>query len=260
MKCLSSDCLANNALWMAFWAGLIPPSWTDFLIRLLIGWAAVPMAFSRLIWAGADYWRNNCYPSEPRSIVADVSSGGAGTERAGKGELPKNKWERKRVRENANECKNPWGTGNEEFWEKGQEKKSRKRDVLKTEKEKHGLIRVNVMLSYHNWKLAACVESLKSIPMETVTETSGSSRSASGKEGRKEEKKKGRVSDKGTLCGVGKNEANGERMKWLRRRRRRRWAAAEWNRQASTPLVFSTSQSKATMCEKSIPQSHSTHL
>lgn len=69
---------------------------------------------------------------------------------------------------------------------------------------------------------------------------------------------KGRVSDKGTVCSVGKNEAKGERMK--RRRRRRRGAAAEWNRQASTPLVFSTSQSKATVCEKSILQSHSTHL
>lgn len=41
----------------------------------------------------------------------------------------------------------------------------------------------DVRLSYHNWKLAACVESLKSIPMETVTEASGSSRS-------EEEKKK----------------------------------------------------------------------
>lgn len=37
--------------------------------------------------------------------------------------------------------------------------------------------RVDVRLSYHNWKLAACVESLKSIPIETVTEASGSSRS-----------------------------------------------------------------------------------
>lgn len=33
------------------------------------------MAFSRLIWAGADYCRNNCYPSEPGSIVTDVSPG-----------------------------------------------------------------------------------------------------------------------------------------------------------------------------------------
>lgn len=39
----------------------------------------------------------------------------------------------------------------------------------------------DVRLSYHNWKLAACVESLKSIPMETVTEASGSSRSAKGR-------------------------------------------------------------------------------
>lgn len=34
--------------------------------------------------------------------------------------------------------------------------------------------------AHHNWKLAACVESLKSIPMETVTEASGSSRSEEG--------------------------------------------------------------------------------
>lgn len=73
-----------------------------------------------------------------------------------------------------------------------------------------------VRLSYHNWKLAACVESLKSIPMETVTEASGSSRSESGEEGRKDERRKGRVSDKGTVCNVGKDEAKGER----RRRRR----------------------------------------
>lgn len=30
----------------------LPPSSTDFLIRVLIGGAAVPMAFSRLIWLG----------------------------------------------------------------------------------------------------------------------------------------------------------------------------------------------------------------
>lgn len=57
-------------------------------------------------------------------------------------------------------------------------------------KKKPGNIRVDVRLSYHNWKLAACVESLKSIPMETVTEASGSSRSVNGKEGRKGEKEK----------------------------------------------------------------------
>lgn len=51
--------------------------------------------------------------------------------------------------------------------------------------KKPGLITVDVRLSYHNWKLAACVESLKSIPMETVTEASGSSRSVNGKEGGK---------------------------------------------------------------------------
>lgn len=45
---------------------------------------------------------------------------------------------------------------------------------------------VGVRLSYHNWKLAACVESLKSIPMETVTEASGSSRSERGRGGEKE--------------------------------------------------------------------------
>lgn len=55
---------------------------------------------------------------------------------------------------------------------------------------------MDVSLSYHNWKLAACVESLKSIPMETVTEASGSSRS----EGRKGERREGGVSDKGTVC------------------------------------------------------------
>lgn len=43
--------------------------------------------------------------------------------------------------------------------------------------------RSDVRLSYHNWKLAACVESLKSMPMETVTEASGSSRSANGRGG-----------------------------------------------------------------------------
>lgn len=53
---------------------------------------------------------------------------------------------------------------------------------------------MDVSLSYHNWKLAACVESLKSIPMETVTEASGSRRS----EGRKGERRE--VSDKGTVC------------------------------------------------------------
>lgn len=45
----------------------------------------------------------------------------------------------------------------------------------------------DVRLSYHNWKLAACVESLKSIPMETATEASGSSRSADGREEAEEE-------------------------------------------------------------------------
>lgn len=49
---------------------------------------------------------------------------------------------------------------------------------------------MDARLSYHNWKLAACVESLKSIPMETVTEASGSSRSVNAKEGRKDEKRK----------------------------------------------------------------------
>ena len=51
----------------------------------------MPMAFSKLIWAGADYWRNNCYRSELGSIVADVSPGSAGTERVGRGELTKNR-------------------------------------------------------------------------------------------------------------------------------------------------------------------------
>lgn len=45
----------------------------------------MPMAFRRLIWA--DYWRNNSYPSELRSMVADGSPGSAGAEREGKGEL-----------------------------------------------------------------------------------------------------------------------------------------------------------------------------
>lgn len=114
---------------------------------------------------------------------------------------------------------------------------------------------MDVRLSHHNWKLAACVESLKSIPMETVTEASGSRRSENEREGRR-----GRVSDKGTVCSVEEDGAKGERRKRWRWRRRRRRAAAEWNRQASTPLVFSTSQSKATVCEKSILQSHYTHL
>ena len=69
---------------------------------------------------------------------------------------------------------------------------------------------MNVSLSYHNWKLAACVESLKSIPMETVTEASGSSRSENG---RKDERRKGRVSDKGTVCCVGKDGAKGGRRR-----------------------------------------------
>ena len=47
-------------------------------------------------------------------------------------------------------------------------------------------------------------------------------------------------------------------IEWRIKRRER--AAAEWNRQAAAPLVFSTSQSKATVCEKSIFQSHSAHL
>lgn len=54
------------------------------------------MAFSRLIWAEADYWRNNCYPSELGSIVADVSPGRAGTEQVGKEELTKNRRGRKK--------------------------------------------------------------------------------------------------------------------------------------------------------------------
>lgn len=66
-------------------------------------------------------------------------------------------------------------------------------------------------MSYHNWKLAACVESLKSIPMETVTEASGSRRSENGKEGRKDEGRKGRVSDKGRVCSVERDGAKGER-------------------------------------------------
>lgn len=72
------------------------------------------------------------------------------------------------------------------------------------------MIRVDVRLSYHNWKLAVCVESLKSIPKETVTEASGSNCSANRKEGREEEKRKGRVSDKGTVCSVGKNKVKTE--------------------------------------------------
>lgn len=34
------------------------------------------MALGRLICAGAHYWRNHCYPSEPGSIVADGIAGG----------------------------------------------------------------------------------------------------------------------------------------------------------------------------------------
>lgn len=63
---------------------------------------------------------------------------------------------------------------------------------------------MDVRLSYHNWKLAACVESLKSMPMDTVTEAPGSKRSENGKEERKDKRRKGRVSDKGTVCGAGK--------------------------------------------------------
>lgn len=51
----------------------------------------MPMAFSRLIWAGADYCRNNCYPRAPGSIVADFSPGSAGTEQVVEAELTKNK-------------------------------------------------------------------------------------------------------------------------------------------------------------------------
>lgn len=66
-------------------------------------------------------------------------------------------------------------------------------------------------------------------------------------------KKRGRrrkgVSDKGTVCSVGKNKAAGGREQ----------------QQSGTdghphPLVFSTSQSKATVCEKSIFQSYSAPL
>lgn len=71
---------------------------------------------------------------------------------------------------------------------------------------------MDVRPSHHNWKLAACVESLKSIPMETVTEASGSSRSEDGKEGR-EDGRKGRVSDKGTVCSGGRDGAKGERRR-----------------------------------------------
>lgn len=62
------------------------------------------------------------------------------------------------------------------------------------------------------------------------------------------------MSDKGTVCNVGKDEAKGEEVEESGGRGVS--AAAEWNRQASTPLVFSTSQSKATMCEKSILQTN----
>lgn len=55
--------------------------------------------------------------------------------------------------------------------------------------------RLCASLSYHSWKLAACVESLKSTPMETVTDAPGSRRSERGKK----EKERG-VSDKGTAC------------------------------------------------------------
>lgn len=34
--------------------------------------------------------------------------------------------------------------------------------------------------SYHSWKCAACVESLKSTPMDTVTDACGSKRSEEG--------------------------------------------------------------------------------
>lgn len=59
------------------------------------------------------------------------------------------------------------------------EHRKSERDVQKQTKEIISGVdgRVDVRLSYHNWKLAACVEPLKSIPIETVTEASGSSRS-----------------------------------------------------------------------------------
>lgn len=68
----------------------------------------------------------------------------------------------------------------------------------------------DLLLSYHNWKLAACVESLKSIPMDTLTEAPGSNRSENGNKGRKHERREESVSSKGRVCSMGKDEVKGE--------------------------------------------------
>lgn len=82
---------------------------------------------------------------------------------------------------------------------------------------------------------------MKSTPKDTVTEASGSRHSENGEKEGEEDEKRG-VSDKGRGGrGRGRREGKGEVIR-----------VKQTGMQ--TPLVFSTSQSKATACDKSILQ------
>lgn len=198
-------------------------------------------------WARADYWRNNCYSSEPGSIVPDVSPGSAGTEKGRKRRINKEHKERKK------EHKRKWHVRVLRWWT-GAEKRWWGRCTTEglwgggggephlTEYEwMSGCLTTtgSWLLVSNHWSQYPWIPSPRPLAPTAlrVEKRGGKTRGA-----------KESVSDKGTVCSVGKVE------------RREVGAAAEWNRQASTPLVFSTSQSKATVCEKSILQSHSTHL
>lgn len=196
---------------MACWATLIPPSpqsQTDFLIRLLIGCTAVPMAFSRLIGLGLITGGIIVIPVNQDQLCLMSHLGVLAQRKVGKGELTKNTQERKK------EHKRKWHVRVPRWWT-GAEKRLWGRCTTE------GLwgggettpdwIWVDVRLSYHNWKLAACVESLKSIPMDTVTEAPGSNRSESGKVGREDERRKGISEWQGhsVQCGEGGEKGGG---------------------------------------------------
>lgn len=89
---------------MAFWATLIPPSaqsQTDFLIRLLIGCTAVPMAFSRLIGLGLITGGIIVIPVNQDQLCLMSHLGVLAQRKVGKGELTKNTKRGKRnIREN----------------------------------------------------------------------------------------------------------------------------------------------------------------
>lgn len=248
MKCFS-DHLVNHAGWMAFWATLIPPSaqsQTDFLIRLLIGCTAVPMAFSRLIGLGLITGGIIVIPVNQDQLCL-MSHLSAGTEKGRKRRINKEHKERKK------EHKRKWHVRVLRWWT-GAEKRWWGRCTTEglwgggggephlTEYEwMSGCLTTtgSWLLVLSHWSQYPWIPSPRPLAPTAlrVEKRGGKTRGA-----------KESVSDKGTVCSVGKVE------------RREVGAAAEWNRQASTPLVFSTSQSKATVCEKSILQSHSTHL